>query len=219
VTKGFVIAVDGVAASGKGTIAQALASEYGFPYLDTGLLYRAVGLAVLRRGGDLEDEATAAACARGLDLTRLDDPALRTLEAGLAASRVGPHPEVRTALRQVQRAFAAQVPGAVLDGRDIGTVIVPDAPAKLYVTAALEVRAKRRWLQLKAKGDAVTIEAVVADISQRDATDGGRKDSPMRPAPDAVLLDTTEMTIDQAADAARRMVETARGRWAQSQAG
>ena len=216
---GFVIAVDGVAASGKGTIAQGLAREYGLPYLDTGLLYRAVGMAVLRQGGDLEDEGVAAACARGLDLSRLDDPALRTLEAGLAASRVGPHPQVRAALRQAQRAFAAQKPGAVLDGRDIGTVIVPDAPAKLYVTASLEVRAERRWRQLKAAGDIVTIDAVLADISQRDTTDGGRKDSPMRPAPDAVLLDTTEMTIDQAADAARRIVETARGRWAQSQAG
>ena len=216
---GFVISVDGVAASGKGTIAQGLAREYGFPYLDTGLLYRAVGLAVLRSGGNLENEATAAECARDLDLGRLDDPALRSLEAGLAASRIGPHSAVRAALRQVQRDFAAQEPGAVLDGRDIGTVIAPDAPAKLYVVASLEVRAQRRWLQLKAKGETVTIDTVLADISQRDAIDGGRKDSPMRPAPDAVLLDTTEMTIDQAADAARRIVETARGRWAQSQIG
>jgi cytidylate kinase len=216
---GFIIAVDGVAASGKGTIAQMLAGVYGLPYLDTGLLYRAVGLAVLRQGGDPNDAEVATAAALSLDLSKLDDPALRSLEAGLAASRVGPHPQVRAALRQVQRVFAAQSPGAVLDGRDIGTVIVPDAPAKLYVVASLAVRADRRWRQLQAKGEGVTLEQVIADISQRDASDGGRKDSPMRPADDAVLLDTTEMTIDQAADAARRVVETARGRWAQSQAG
>ena len=218
-TKGFVIAVDGVAASGKGTIAQGLAREFGFPYLDTGLLYRAVGMAVLRRGGDLDDEATAAECAENLDLSNLDDPALRTLEAGLAASRVGPHSRVRSALREAQRAFAAQEPGAVLDGRDIGTVIVPDAPAKLYVVAALNVRAERRWRQLQAQGNPATLDEVIADISSRDAIDGGRKDSPMKPAPDAVLLDTTEMTIEQAADAARRIVETARGRWVETRSG
>ena len=211
---GFVIAVDGPAASGKGTIAALLGEAYGLPVLDTGLLYRAVGVTLLAEGGDLGDAAAAADVARRLDPSRLDDPAFRTRAAGEAASRVAAHPQVRAVLRDFQRAFAAQPGGAVIDGRDIGTVIAPGAPAKLYVTASAAERARRRWLQLNDQG--VSYEEVLADIEQRDARDAGRTDSPMRPAPDAVLLDTTEMTISAAADAARRIVETARARWEQS---
>jgi len=214
---GFVIAVDGPAASGKGTIATSLGRAFGMPVLDTGLLYRAVGLAVLRSGGDPDDEAATARQAGGLDPSALESPALRTLEAGQAASRVAVHPKVRESLRAFQRAFAAKPGGAVIDGRDIGTVLVPDAPAKLYVTASVEARAQRRWLQLRATGQAASHADILADIARRDALDSGRADSPMRPAADAVLLDTTEMTIEAAADAARRVVEAARARWEISQ--
>jgi cytidylate kinase len=211
---GFVIAIDGPAASGKGAIAHALAASYGLPVLDTGLLYRAVGNAVTRAGEDPDDAAVAVRHARALDLGGLGDPALRSLDAGAAASRVAVHPAVRELLRAAQRAFAAQPGGAIIDGRDIGTVIVPYAPAKLYVTASSEARAERRWRQLQAEDPGVDRAAVVADIARRDAVDSGRADSPMRPAADAVLLDTTEMTIEAAADAARRIVEAARARWA-----
>jgi cytidylate kinase len=210
---GFVIAVDGPAASGKGTIAAGLAREFGYPALDTGLLYRAVGVAVSRAGGDPDSAADAGAAARALDGGALDDPALRTREAGEAASRVAVHPEVRAALLDLQRAFAAREPGAVIDGRDIGTVIAPDAPAKLFVTASPQVRAERRWRQLRGQGEVVEYEVVLADIRLRDERDSGRAAAPLVRAPDAVLLDTTEMTIDEAADAARRIVEAARIRW------
>jgi len=212
--RGFVIAVDGPAASGKGTIAAQLGEAYGLPVLDTGLLYRAVGVTLLAKGGDLDDAVAASEVARRLDPARLDDPAFRTRGAGEAASRVAAYPEVRAVLRDFQRAFAARPGGAVIDGRDIGTVIAPEAPAKLYVTASPTVRARRRWRQLK--DDDVSYEEVLADIEQRDARDAGRADSPMRPAADAVLLDTSEMTISAAADAARRIVEAARARWEQS---
>ena len=210
---GFVIAVDGPAASGKGTIATMLGEAYGLPVLDTGLLYRAVGVTLERLGGDLDDEAAAAAVARGLDARCLADPALRTASSGEAASRVAAHPAVREALLALQRAFAAQASGAVIDGRDIGTVIAPDAPAKLYVTASAPERARRRWRQLADAGEATTYEDVLLDIERRDVRDAGRADAPMKPADDAVLLDTTEMTISAAADAARRIVEAARARW------
>jgi cytidylate kinase len=210
---GFVIAVDGPAASGKGTIAEGLGAACGLPVLDTGLLYRAVGLAVLAAGGDPDRPADALAQAEALDFAALDAGALRTREAGPAASRVAVHPKVRERLRAFQRAFAAQTGGAVIDGRDIGTVIVPDAPAKLYVTAEPSVRAHRRWLQLSAAGDTVSEAEILADIVHRDRVDAERADSPMRPAADAVLLDTTDMTIEAAADAARRIVEAARARW------
>jgi cytidylate kinase len=216
---GFVIAIDGPAASGKGTVSAGLAKLYGYPLLDTGLLYRAVGMAVKRAGGDLDSAADAAAAAEALDAGRLEDPSLRTGEAGEAASRVAVHEAVRQALRGFQRRFAAQEPGAILDGRDIGTVIAPDAPAKLFVTAAPEVRAHRRWLQLNAADPSVTLEAVLADIRERDERDSNRAASPLTRADDAVLLDTSEMTIDLAADAARRIVEAARGRWEQSHKG
>jgi CMP/dCMP kinase len=219
VSRGFLIAVDGPAASGKGTIAGGLARTYFYPYLDSGLLYRAVGVAVLGQGGDLDDAAVAGAAARSLDAQRLENPALRTREAGEAASRVAVHAPVRAALLDFQRTFAAQTPGAVIDGRDIGTVIAPWAPAKLFVTATPEVRAGRRWRQLEGQGQSVAYDDILADIRIRDARDSERSASPAAKAADAVLLDTTEMTIDQAADAARRIVETARGRWAQTQAG
>ena len=209
----LVIAVDGPAASGKGTIAAGLARHYRLPALDTGLLYRCVGVLMRKAGEDLDDEAVATAAAATLTADQLEDPALRTRAAGELASRVAVHPRVRAALLEFQRTFANQEGGAVLDGRDIGTVIVPDAPAKLYVTATPEVRADRRWKQLAGQGEAVAYEDVLADILKRDARDGGREAAPMRPAADAVLLDTSEMTIEQAADAARRIVEAARARW------
>jgi CMP/dCMP kinase len=209
----FVIAVDGPAASGKGTIATRLGAAFGLPVLDTGLLYRAVGVLTDRAGEDLDNPDACAAAAVTLTADQLSDPALRTRAAGELASRVGVHPRVRAALLEFQQTFAGQEGGAVLDGRDIGTVICPEAPAKLYVTARPEVRAERRWKQLKAQGEPASMDEVLADIRIRDARDGGRDAAPMRPARDAVLLDTSEMTIEQAADAARRIVEAARARW------
>jgi cytidylate kinase len=215
----FLVAVDGPAASGKGAIADDLARLYSYPHLDSGLLYRAVGVAVLAQGGDLDDAFAAGAAARALRTGHLEDPALRTREAGEAASRVAVHAAVRGALLDFQRAFAAQRPGSVIDGRDIGTVIAPWAPAKLFVVASPEVRATRRWRQLESQGQSLSYDDVLADIRLRDARDSGRAAAPMTMATDSVLLDTTEMSIEQATDAARRIVETARGRWGRSQAG
>jgi CMP/dCMP kinase len=209
-----VITVDGPAASGKGTIAAGLGRQFGLPVLDSGLLYRAVGVLLARDGGDLDDATAAAAVAGRLSAETLADPAFRTRGAGEAASRVAVHPQVREVLLQLQRAFAAQPGGAVLDGRDMGTVICPDAGAKLYVSARPEVRAERRWRQLTGQGEQVSLDEVLADIHRRDARDSGREAAPMRPAADAALLDTSEMTIEQAADAARRIVEAARARQA-----
>jgi cytidylate kinase len=211
--KGFVVAVDGPAASGKGTVAADLGAYLGLPVLDTGLLYRAVGVGLLRQGGDLADAQAAADIAGRLDLALLSDPTFRTRDAGEAASRVAAHAGVRAALLEAQRGFARRPGGAVLDGRDIGTVIAPDAPAKLFVTASQEARAERRRRQLEAAGERVAFEAVLADIIRRDTRDAGRADAPMARAPDAVLLDTTEMTISAASDAARRIVDEARRRW------
>ena len=210
---GFMIAVDGPAASGKGTIATRLGADYGFPVLDSGLLYRVVGVRLLESGGDLGDEAAATAVAQSLDPAELERPQVRTRAAGEAASRVAVYTPVRQALRDFQRDFARREPGAVIDGRDIGTVIAPWAPAKLYITATPEIRAERRWKQLNAQGEAVTLDEILADIRLRDERDGGRADSPMAVAEDAVLLDTSDKTIDAAFDAARRIVEAARARW------
>jgi cytidylate kinase len=205
----LVIAVDGPAASGKGTIAHGLAQQYGLPCLDTGLLYRAVGVLAQANYGDVSETAAAQA-ARALDPTHLEDPELRTRTAGELASQAAVFPGVRAALLDFQRQFAARPGGAVLDGRDIGTVICPDATAKLFVTASPEVRAERRYLQLSHAGEAVSFEEILADIRRRDERDSHRSAAPLVQASDAVLLDTSKMTISQAADAARRIVEAAR---------
>jgi cytidylate kinase len=213
---GFVIAIDGPAASGKGTIAVRLGDRLGLPVLDTGLLYRAVGVAMEGQGADLDDEAAAGRVARNLRPADLEGEILRTREAGEAASRVAVHPAVRSALLDYQRAFAAREPGAILDGRDIGTVVVPDAACKIFVTATPEVRARRRYEQLRAQGDPATFQAVLEDILRRDERDMAREAAPMRQAPDAALLDTTDLSIYPAFDAALRIVEASRGRKEQS---
>jgi cytidylate kinase len=212
----FVIAVDGPAASGKGTVAGGLARELVLPYLDTGVLYRAVGVGVLAQGADPDDAGVAEAVARRLRIAEIDAEAIRTAAAGEAASRVAAHPGVRQALNALQRSFALQPGGAVLDGRDIGTVIAPDAAAKLFVTAAPEVRAERRWRQLLGAGEDLSLGAVLDDIRRRDERDSGRAAAPLVRAKDAVLLDTTHLSISEAADAARRIVEAARARWERS---
>lgn len=212
-SEALIIAVDGPAASGKGTIASRLAAHYGLPYLDTGLLYRAVGRGVIAARGSLEDAGLAEEVARTLNAEAvIASDELTGRGAGEAASRVAGHPGVRAALLDLQRAFAAQPGGAVLDGRDIGTVIAPDARAKLFITASPEVRARRRWLQLTARGEAIAFEDMLQDILRRDARDAGRGAAPMVQADDAVLLDTSDLDIEAAFDAARRIVETARVR-------
>lgn len=202
----MIIAVDGPAASGKGTIARALARHYGLPHLDTGLLYRAVGVSVERAGGDPGDAADAL---RGceFDPALLDDPALKTESAGRAASLVSAHPQVREALLDRQRAFAGQPGGAVLDGRDIGTVISPHADAKLFVTASSAVRAERRFRELERMGAGVPFEAVMADILARDERDTARAAAPLRQADDADLLDTSDLGIEAAVQRAITLVE------------
>ncbi len=197
-----IIAVDGPAASGKGTIAKALAVHFALPFLDTGLLYRAVGFAVLEAGGNPADAADSVAfCA--FDDALLSDPRLKSEAAGQAASAVSAHPEVRAALLKRQQEFANQPRGAVLDGRDIGTVIAPHAEAKLYVTASAEERARRR----AAEEGGADYDAILSDIRSRDARDSGRADAPLRQAEDADLLDTTNLTIDAAVQRAIALVE------------
>jgi cytidylate kinase len=180
--------------------------------LDTGLLYRAVGAAVAAAGQDPDDAKAASRAARDLDVAAIAPEALGAREAGELASRVAVHPGVREALLDVQRRFAARPEGAILDGRDIGTVICPEAPVKLFVTASAEARAQRRWRQLLGRGESVSYEAILEDIRARDARDASREAAPLRPAPDAALLDTTDLSIDEAFDAARRIVEAARDR-------
>lgn len=202
----MIIAVDGPTASGKGTIAKALADHFGLPVLDTGLLYRAVGYQTQLNHGDADDPADAlAACAFPASL--LDDAALRYETTGGLASRVSVHPQVRAALFQRQVDFANQPGGAVLDGRDIGTVIAPHADAKLFVTASPEVRADRRFAEMQARGVTVTYDAVLADIHARDARDTGRADAPLLRAADAALLDTGNLTIGDAVQQAIALVE------------
>jgi CMP/dCMP kinase len=202
----MIIAVDGPAASGKGTIARALARHFGLPHLDTGLLYRAVALNLLQRGGDPESEFAAA---RATDLSQidLDDPELKGEAVGGVASRVSVYPLVREALMERQCSFAAQPGGAVLDGRDIGTVIAPAAEVKLFVTARAEVRAQRRYEELKRLGRTVHYEDVLIDIQARDARDSNRAAAPLVKADDAILLDTSDMGIDASVQRAVALVE------------
>lgn len=207
----MIIAIDGPAASGKGTIAKRIAAHFGLPHLDTGALYRAVARDTLAAAGDLADAALAAQVAARLDVTTVDDPALRTAGVGEAASQVARHPEVRSVLLSYQRNFAHAGNGAVIDGRDIGTVICPDADVKLFVTASPEIRAHRRFLELSENGLAVTEAEVLDDIRARDERDSSRGASPLRQAEDAVLLDTTNLDIDAAFRAALDVIEAAMG--------
>ncbi len=198
----FTVAIDGPAAAGKGTIARGLAERFGFAHLDTGLLYRAVG----RRTLDGTPPAIAAATLRLRDISRTD---LRTPEVSDAASKVAALPDVRAAMVSFQRDFARREGGAVLDGRDIGTVICPDAEVKLFVTATPEVRARRRWLELREAGHDVTEAAVLADVEARDRRDSERADAPLRPADTAITFDTTDLSIEAAFDRAVEIVQTA----------
>lgn len=202
----MIIAVDGPAASGKGTIAKALARHYGLPCLDTGLLYRAVGLSVLKRGGDPDIKADAlAACDFGDEI--LADPALRSEAVGSLASRVSVHQAVRDALIARQRDFATQPGGAILDGRDIGTVIAPDADAKIFVTASVHVRAERRYKDSLAQGGQPDMDSLIADIQARDTRDMSRDHTPLKIADGADLLDTSDLTIDAAVQRAIALVD------------
>lgn len=205
----MLIAIDGPAAAGKGTLARRLAKHYQLAYLDTGSLYRAVGCTVLRQGGSPEDAEFASKIAADLNLSAIDEAELRTAEAGQAASKVAVIPGVRSALLDFQRRFAARDGGAVLDGRDIGTVVAPDADVKLFVTASAEERARRRYVELKAAGSDVEQETILAEIFARDARDSGRADAPLRAASDAHLLDTTKLDIEAAFEVAVSIVEQA----------
>lgn len=206
----MIIAIDGPAASGKGTLARRLAAHFGLPHLDTGLLYRGVARALFEAGSSLDDPAAAERAARAFDLQNLDEARLRGREMGEAASVVSAFPAVREALLHLQRRFAARGGGAVLDGRDIGTVVCPRADIKLFVTASAEVRAERRHRELLAKGESGGYEAVLADIRRRDARDSSRAAAPLRPAADAALLDTTELDAEAAFRAALNLVESRR---------
>lgn len=203
----MIIAVDGPTASGKGTVAQQLAAHYGLKRLDTGSLYRAVGLAVVDAGGDPGNVAAAVAAAQALDLGAIDEHRIRSSAAGLAASKVAVIPEVREVLRRAQVAFAADPHGAVLDGRDIGTVICPHADVKLFVTASLDERTRRRLAELRARGEQISFDELRAQIAERDERDINRQDSPLYQAADAYLLDTTALNIEAAAQAAYAIVD------------
>ena len=206
----MIIAVDGPTASGKGTIAKALAAHFGLPHLDTGLLYRAVGRQVFLDGGDPDDAGDALA-ATGFPDTLLGDPALRDEQAGGLASRVSVHPAVRQALFDRQRSFATRDTGAVLDGRDIGSVIAPEAQAKLFVTASVEARAQRRFLEMRERGAGVNLLEIQDDLRRRDERDRNRAVAPLVPAPDAMVIDTSDLDKDEAVAAAIEAVEQAIG--------
>ncbi|SDD23925.1 (d)CMP kinase [Kordiimonas lacus] len=196
----MIIAIDGPAAAGKGTLARRLAEKFNFAYLDTGALYRAVGLTLLKQGIDPTDTKAAEAASTDLDLGLLDDSDLRAEATGGAASKVAAMPAVRANLLDFQKNFAKRPPegkaGAVLDGRDIGTVVCPDADLKLFVTASPEVRAERRRLEMEGRGQRADFDAILADVRARDERDMGRKDAPLKPAEDALLLDTSNLDID-----------------------
>jgi CMP/dCMP kinase len=207
----MIVAIDGPAASGKGTLGKLIAAHYGLAHLDTGKLYRAVARDLLASGADPADVDAALAATKSLDLTTLGDPALMQGRLGEAASIVAGHPEVRKVLLAYQRSFAGQKPGAVLDGRDIGTVICPDADVKLFVTATPEERARRRFRELKEAGMPVSEAEVLADIKRRDQRDQSRAVAPLTQAKDAVLLDTTNLDIDAAFKAAIALIDAAMG--------
>ena len=206
----MIIAVDGPTASGKGTIAKALAAHFGLPHLDPGLLYRAVGRQVFLDGGDPDDAGDALA-ATGFPDTLLGDPELRDEQTGGLASRVSVHPAVRQALFDRQRSFATRDTGAVLDGRDIGTVIAPEAQAKLFVTASVEARAQRRFLEMRERGAGVNLLEIQDDLRRRDERDRNRAVAPLVPAPDAMVIDTSDLDKDEAVAAAIEAVEQAIG--------
>ncbi|MBP1851648.1 (d)CMP kinase [Rhizobium halophytocola] len=205
----IIIAIDGPAAAGKGTLSRLIADRYGFHHLDTGLTYRATAKALLDQGLPLDDEALAADVAHRLELSGLDRDVLAVHEIGEAASRIAVMPAVRRALVEAQQAFSRRAPGTVLDGRDIGTVVCPAAPVKLYVTASPAVRARRRLEEILSRGEQADFDAIFADVQRRDARDMGRADSPLRPAADAHLLDTSEMSIEAAFQAAREIIDAA----------
>jgi CMP/dCMP kinase len=206
----MIIAIDGPAASGKGTLGKRLAKHYGFRHLDTGLIYRAVAKSLVDAGHGLDDVPAAVAAAKSLDPARFDEASLKAHAIGEAASRVSAIPEVREVLLAFQRDFGRAPPGAVLDGRDIGTIIFPDADVKVFVTATPEVRAGRRTREFRAAGGAVTEAEILADILRRDERDMQRAAAPLKPAPDAHLLDTTHLDIDAAFRAAVDIVEAVR---------
>ncbi|MEO0327763.1 MAG: (d)CMP kinase [Pseudomonadota bacterium] len=205
----MIIAIDGPAASGKGTLARRLAEHFSIPHLDTGLTYRAVGNALLQVGLPLDDEAIAAVAAENLDLSKLDRAVLSSHAIGESASKIAVMKSVREILVNAQRAFAAKGPGAVLDGRDIGTVVCPDADVKFYVTASAEKRAERRFKEIGEKGSEASFEVILADIQKRDERDMTREESPLKPAQDAHLIDTSEMSIETAFNEALQIVKTA----------
>ena len=207
--KHMTIAIDGPAAAGKGTLSRRLAETYGFHHLDTGLTYRATAKALLDAGLPFDDEAVAEKMALDVDLAGLDRSVLAKHEIGDAASKIAVMPSVRRALVEAQRVFSKKAPGTVLDGRDIGTVVCPDAAVKIYVTASPEVRARRRYDEIIASGSEADYDAIVEDVKKRDDRDMNRADSPLRPADDAVLLDTSEMSIEAAFQAAKRIVDAA----------
>lgn len=206
----MIIAIDGPAASGKGTLGKRLAAHYGYRHLDTGLIYRAVAKAVLDAGHELTDEARATAAAVALDVGQLGDPALKTDAVGQAASIVSAFPGVRAALFDFQRDFASHPPGAVLDGRDIGTVICPEADIKIFVVASPEVRAKRRAQEIAGRGEPVDEAAVLADIVKRDERDRNRAAAPLKKADDAHVLDNSHLGIEASVQAAIAIVESSR---------
>ncbi|ANV26337.1 cytidylate kinase [Rhizobium sp. S41] len=205
----FTIAIDGPAAAGKGTLSRKIAEAYGFHHLDTGLTYRATAKALLDAGLPLDDEAVAEKVALEVDLAGLDRSVLSRHDIGEAASRIAVMTPVRRALVMAQQRFALREPGTVLDGRDIGTVVCPDAPVKLYVTASADVRARRRYDEILANGGTADYDVIFAEVKKRDERDMGRADSPLKPAEDAHLLDTSEMSIEAAFQAARTIIDAA----------